>query len=228
MSDFESFVKAFYESSVHADAKSTQDVPVPTQNVDRPFLSAVWGWLTKNPHIILSITSAPHPSLSEAKSLSPQPRLKTSQRRIWLALTGHEPSRNKVFDTEIALLSIIASHKSAGILQTDLTRSSGQDKRSVPKRTDALAAKGYIEKRTVLTTQHRTSLCILKRFFKESERSLVQVRSAGDGTASSKIIDLQALGKSIVSALKGKESLSPVELNEILVSRSEIVVLNGN
>ena len=98
----------------------------------------------------------------------------------------------------------------------------------MPKRTDALAAKGYIEKRTVLATQHRTSLCVLKRFFKEPEKSLVQVRSAGDGTDGIKIIDLQALGKSIVGALKGKESLSPVELNEIMVSRSEIVVLSGS
>lgn len=79
-------------------------------------------------------------------------------------MAGHEPDETKVLPLEFALLSIIASHKSNGIFQTDLVRLSGQDKRSVPKRTDMLQQKGYIEKRAIQIKSVRTSLCVLRRF----------------------------------------------------------------
>jgi transcription factor C subunit 3 len=49
---------------------------------------------------------------------------------------------------DFILLSIIAAHRGKGILQPELTRISGQDKRSTPLRTQRLHDKGYIEKKS--------------------------------------------------------------------------------
>lgn len=104
--------------------------------------------------------------LSKLKSSTCSPRVHVSLERTWLAITGHEPDDTKVFPTEFELLSIIASRKGEGIVQTDLIALSGQDKRSVPKRTDLLQQKGYIQKRPVQIKSTRTSLCTLKKFVK--------------------------------------------------------------
>lgn len=93
-------------------------------------------------------------------------RIFVSNERTWLAIAGHEPDDSKITNAEWGLLSVIARFKSNGIPQTDLVRISGQDKRSVPKRTDALESKGYIAKRPVQLKKARTSLCTLRRFLK--------------------------------------------------------------
>lgn len=72
----------------------------------------------------------------------------------------------KVSSMQFMLLTIIAAHGSQGILQPDLVKLSGQDKRSVPHRTDELAKAGYIEKKPVSTVKMRTSLIIHKKFVK--------------------------------------------------------------
>lgn len=92
------------------------------------------------------------------------PRLFASQSRIWQALTGHGIDLKKVPMMEFVLLSLIASHGKDGVTQPDLTIMSGQDKRSVPHRTDELCRKGYIEKRPVQSGKLRTSLCVHKKF----------------------------------------------------------------
>jgi len=96
------------------------------------------------------------------------PRLFASQNRIWQALTGHSMDLKKIPGSEFTLLSIIAARGSRGIAQPELQRLSGQDKRSVPHRTDELAKKGYILKRPIQEGRARTSLCIHTKFFKES------------------------------------------------------------
>lgn len=63
-------------------------------------------------------------------------------------------------------MSIIGKRKQQGIVQPDLIRISGQDKRSVPKRTDKLQDHGYIIKRPVIWNGMRTSHCTLKEFAK--------------------------------------------------------------
>jgi hypothetical protein len=92
------------------------------------------------------------------------PRLYASQNRIWQALTGHSIDLKKVPSMEFILLSIIASRGMNGITQPDLTALSGQDKRSVPHRTDELSRKGYIQKMPVQAGKMRTSLCVHKKF----------------------------------------------------------------
>ncbi|KAM4055961.1 b-block binding subunit of TFIIIC domain-containing protein [Hirsutella rhossiliensis] len=84
-------------------------------------------------------------------------RVRTSEATMWEAITGHAVDHKRVPRSEWLLLLGIASSKSEGILQGDLGRLVDQDKRSVPKRTDALVKKGYIVKRTTLIRGTKTS-----------------------------------------------------------------------
>ncbi|KND93862.1 hypothetical protein TOPH_01717, partial [Tolypocladium ophioglossoides CBS 100239] len=88
----------------------------------------------------------------------------TLEATMWEAITGHAPDYKRVPRSEWLLLLGIASSKSSGILQGDLGRLVDQDKRSVPKRTDALVKKGYITKRTTLVRGTKTSKMWLKFF----------------------------------------------------------------
>jgi hypothetical protein len=103
----------------------------------------------------------------EPTSTTSAPRLYASQNRIWQALTGHSIDLKKVPTMEFALLSLIAASGTSGITQPDLTRHSGQDKRSVPHRTDELARKGYIVKNPVQAGKVRTSLCVHTKFISQ-------------------------------------------------------------
>lgn len=68
---------------------------------------------------------------------------------------------------EWKLLIMIATMQEEGILQGDLVRATGQDKRSVPRRTDFLTYKGYIAKRTHMVRGSKTSKLWLTRFAPE-------------------------------------------------------------
>lgn len=106
----------------------------------------------------------------QKSKFDPGIRLYASENRMWLALAGHGPDLNKIKPFDFVCLSIIAACGPKGILQHDLIRISGQDKRSLPARTDRLHDDGYIEKTHVsvqLVNPKRllhTSQCILKRF----------------------------------------------------------------
>ena len=93
-----------------------------------------------------------------------RPRLYVSESKMWSCLTGHGIDYQKVTRFEWLALVGIASVMEEGILQGDLTRLVGQDKRSLPKRTDALARKGYIVKRPILARGCKTSKLWLKPF----------------------------------------------------------------
>ena len=104
-------------------------------------------------------------------------RLFASEARMWHALTGHGPDHSRVKELDLILLSIISTYGSKGILQNDLVRISGQDKRSLPSRTDRLHECGYIEKEKIITitwegTKSRklpTSICVLKRYAEDPQ-----------------------------------------------------------
>ena len=105
----------------------------------------------------------------EAK-FNPGIRLYASSDRMWHTLTGHAPDSNKVKSLDFICLSVIAACGPKGILQPDLVRISGQDKRSLPARTDRLHNGGYIDKKSVRVElldpprSLNTSKCTLKRF----------------------------------------------------------------
>ena len=121
----------------------------------------------------------------EPNSSVTAPRLYTSQNRVWQALTGHGIDLKKVPSMEFVLLSLIAARGAAGITQPELIAISGQDKRSVPHRTDELARKNYISKYPVQSNKMRTSLCIHTKFVSQNafiESSAVEDVYQDDGT----------------------------------------------
>lgn len=101
---------------------------------------------------------------------------------MWECLTGHGVDYGRVPKSEWELLQGVASTMDKGILQGNLCRLTGQDKRSVPKRTDSLARKGYVIKRTVLVRGTKTSNIWLNRFvppYLEQKEKKEQHTSAG-------------------------------------------------
>ena len=154
-------------------------------------------------------------------------RLHVSEERMWNAVAGHGPDLQRIPKPEFACLSIISSCRSQGILQADLVRLTGQDKRSLPKRTQNLHDHGYIEKRSVLFNGQRTSWLYGKRFApgltnlnarsleaetidtrpKHPEGSVVEYRAVFDGLfgilrdAKSHVITNSDLIKKMVCAL---------------------------
>ncbi|KAL1842678.1 hypothetical protein VTJ49DRAFT_4457 [Mycothermus thermophilus] len=90
-------------------------------------------------------------------TLTTRPRIHPTEDLVWQTLTRHGVDYKKVPALEWACLQGIASARAEGILQSDLRRLVNQDKRSLPKRTDSLAQKGYIAKRTVVVAKMKTS-----------------------------------------------------------------------
>ncbi|KAF1847197.1 uncharacterized protein K460DRAFT_363304 [Cucurbitaria berberidis CBS 394.84] len=120
------------------------------------------------PRTIPEGTPVATPIFDEPDPTITTPRLYASQNRIWQALTGHSIDLKKVPSMEFVLLSLIAARGPNGITQPDLTQLSGQDKRSVPHRTNELARKGYIVKNPVQAGKIRTSLCVHTKFISQS------------------------------------------------------------
>lgn len=208
-SDILGFITAFYQS--HPSQRN--------HAVDRRFQEKVWSWLTRNPevsvgrnkegnHLSLAeaehlASSASHQRESERESEDTKPvvdgpqsaHVFVSKERTWFAVTGHEPDDTKVLPTEFVLLSIIASAKSSGVSHPDLVRLSGQDKRSIPKRTDELHRKGYIQKRPIQIKGTRTSLCTLRKFLQEDVQATAASTTA-EGPNTTDVIDFELfLGK---------------------------------
>lgn len=158
-------------------------------NVKAEFQDHIWEQLKKERDLIMGIDNkARDMSLKEVverlrkgdddeKSL----RVYTTVHRRWVVLTGHAPDSKRVRcsslhsacpETEVyqvpnalyKCLEEIARHGEKGIIQPELTRLTGQDKRSIAGRTTQLAELGYIEKIGVLVTSMNTSKLTLAKF----------------------------------------------------------------
>lgn len=116
---------------------------------------------------VLSSSQLSPPAFEEPDASLQVPRLFVSQNRTWIAITGHPIDLKKVPGSEFILLSIIARAGPDGISQPMLQRMSGQDKRSIPERTNRLQNKGYIDKRPIQDGKARTSLCTHKMFLND-------------------------------------------------------------
>ncbi|KAI0150214.1 hypothetical protein GGR57DRAFT_514467 [Xylariaceae sp. FL1272] len=114
-------------------------------------------------------TSVPVRPVSKDDSAVVRPRLFVSEDRLWKTLTGHGPDLKRVPLFEWKALVDIASVKGTGILQGDLVRLTGQDKRSLPTRTDALARKGYIIKQPICVRGFKTSKLWLAKFLENAK-----------------------------------------------------------
>ncbi|ETN41694.1 uncharacterized protein HMPREF1541_03630 [Cyphellophora europaea CBS 101466] len=156
-----------------------------SQVVDDAFVASVWRWLGRHPDIYIGkdkehnntpLRSLIQPNTPLIDQHATLPRISVSKDRIYQAICGHEPDDKRVFKSEYGLLIVIAAARSDGILQGELGRVAGQDKRSVPKRTDALHAKGYIIKETVILRGFKSSRLTLRRFATQE-----QINKAGSG-----------------------------------------------
>ena len=158
---------------------------------------------------------------SQKQNPSGNLRLYSSEYRMWQVAAGHEPDPSRVPALDFACLSIIAAQGPKGILQPELVTVSGQDKRSLPTRTDRLQQNGYIEKRPVLVSGSRTSLCTLKRF--------VTAQSTADGASTStqeislshtqndKVLDMLSLTRGVFDNLRDLEIITTDDLKKKLV-----------
>ncbi|KAL4994318.1 hypothetical protein BDV10DRAFT_189124 [Aspergillus recurvatus] len=211
--DILSFIDTFYAK--YAEYGSDH-APV----VDRRFQEKVWQWLTKNPEVSVGKEGEGNGlSLGQAERRQQAPKdveekpinVFVSLDRIWLAITGHEPDDTKVLPMEFALLSIIASRKSSGIFQPDLIKLSGQDKRSVPKRTDILQQKGYIEKRAIQLKGARTSLCTLRKFLSQ-DAGKSAADTSENGANAIKMIDFDSFTDTLFGILREHTIISRNDL----------------
>ncbi|OQE44565.1 hypothetical protein PENCOP_c002G04970 [Penicillium coprophilum] len=218
----------------HTQSRETTEI---TQKTDHRFKEKVWSWLTANPEVSIGQHNEwNHLTLCEAEQLASQKiechddndpegtqtgdqnsdlpplRIYVSEERTWVAITGHPPDESKVLPLEFVLLSVIASRKSKGIVQPDLVKISGQDKRSVPKRTDALQKKGYIDKRPVQTKTARTSLCTLQRFYRQT----TSVQSKEVEPQSKNMIDFDSFNKSLFDILREHQLIARNDLKRLL------------
>lgn len=199
------------------------------QNIDHRFKSKIWSWLTTNPEVSIGQHNEwNHLTLSEAEQLDsgkterndqiadetpdlPPLRIFVSEERTWVAITGHPPDESKVLPLEFVLLSVIASRRSKGIVQPELVKLSGQDKRSVPKRTDALQRKGYIDKRPVQTKTARTSLCTLQRFYRHPTSDETK-----EEPQSKNMIDFGSFNTSLFDILREHQLIARNDLKQLL------------
>lgn len=215
-SDILTYISTFY-------AKAAQEASARSHVVDRRFQEKVWSWLAKNPEVsigenrecnTLSLGDVERRANDAPDSEETPIRVFVSKERTWLAITGHEPDESKLLPTEFALLSIIASRKANGIVQTELVKLSGQDKRSVPKRTDQLHQKGYIEKRAIQIKSARTSLCTLRKFMLSENMSTGTTieQSAGE----TQMIDYMEFCNNLFSILREHQIISRVDLKKLL------------
>lgn len=177
----------FYsDSDNHADGldltATTSHRPGSGPHNDPRLLEKVWQWLTCHPDIFIgndrsnNRLSLAEFEAAEASDASSSLKIFSSEERMWYALTDHGKDLKRVPQMEFELLSLIACYGKAGILQPMLVKISGQDSRSVPKRTDNLLKKDLILKEGILTNNTRTTRLMLKRF----DVRRIEGASAGD------------------------------------------------
>ncbi|KAK4997115.1 hypothetical protein LTR66_003403, partial [Elasticomyces elasticus] len=98
-------------------------------------------------------------------------RVYTTEDRIWNTITGHGVDHKRVPKLEFEALRVIAAAGPTGIIQPKVRLATGQDKRSLPKRTGELVKKGYITKELVLSDGFKTSNLTLKKHISETTLS---------------------------------------------------------
>lgn len=164
--------------------------------IDDNFVELVWHWVSRNPEVTVEGVFQPKAAVANSASEGDdtvtttaggkldgycKQRLCTGEDRVWYAIAGHGIDYKRIPFLEFQALSVIAGQGTKGVLQPDVTKLTGQDKRSLPKRTDNLAKNGYIVKTTVIARGTKTSLLKLKKF--AGDRDLPEDEGAPPGTA---------------------------------------------
>ncbi|ELR09727.1 hypothetical protein GMDG_04213 [Pseudogymnoascus destructans 20631-21] len=153
-----------------------------------------------------------------APAIEHQPRVHVNQRRLWLVLTGHDVDKTKLPFSEWQLLLAIAAAGKKGILQAEARNITGQDKRSVPRRTDFLAQKGYIEKKQVLAFNQKTSL-LTHKIFLEAKAAQRDMINPSELSASTLTQDLKPV--------PGHENWSGLFVDIEMVARTAVAIMRS-
>jgi len=150
--------------------------------IDDSFVELVWQWVSRNQEV--TVDGKPHSGMVAESAVGEgesqvtdgtkldkyrNQRLCTGEDRVWYAIAGHGIDYKRIPPLEFQALSVVAAHGPKGVLQPDVTKITGQDKRSLPKRTDNLFKNGYIIKTNVIARGTKTSLLKLKKFAGDNE-----------------------------------------------------------
>ena len=171
--EFENAVSTFYasreqtnqlEQPSEADLLFSDAPPTSSTVIDETFLNTVWDWLEKHPDIEIRNLDEELESEPELASNRTHQRIFTNEEIAWHVIAGHGVDYSRIPRKSFDCLSVIAAHGPGGVLQPNIVRITGQDKRSVPKRTDLLAENGYIVKLQAYDGKNKTSLLKLRKF----------------------------------------------------------------
>ena len=190
MVEFQSLVEEFYHPIVEDDGAeidlvATQPLESSSPLIDDNLIRKIWQWVVRDPGISLQKRKSSRDDVSTSQNKPDGPVdgimehdaiLLASEDRQWQALAGHGVDYSLIRPLEFSLLSIISAAGSRGISQPELVKQSGQDKRSLPHRTDILANRGYIEKKSYKMKGANTSLCTLKKFVRPAEQKPFNVK----------------------------------------------------
>ncbi|KAK5119109.1 hypothetical protein LTR62_000320 [Meristemomyces frigidus] len=97
-------------------------------------------------------------------------RIFATQQRMWFELTGHNVDHTRVPPFEWEILCVVGAYGAAGIQQGHVRDITGQQKQSLPARTDSLARKGLILKTASYVFHTESSLLRLKRLVSEDPK----------------------------------------------------------
>lgn len=231
------FYKDDLASEVESSASEEEDpflsAKPPKKRIvlDSAYLESLWSWISTNKDVsshsnnvppsqqIQGFTQQQHDFIQKyAKT-----RLVTTDDRIWHAITDHGVDWKRLPKSEFQCLCVIAAHGPGGVLQPDVVNITGQDKRSVPGRTDKLAEKGYIIKESCVGGGSKTSLLRLKKFAQAqnaatSSDSPTVARVQSSNTLI-KVIRYENWFDSIVKTLKDRNGVAPIKtIREAAVS----------
>jgi hypothetical protein len=113
---------------------------------------------------------------------------------------------------------VIGKHREQGLIQPELTKITGQDKKSIAGRTTLLKELGYIEKVNVLARSMNTSKLTLTKFAIQRDKKRVQdakeekkgkskaTVTEGSESWTGETIHLESLVKAIITELKNAKN----------------------
>jgi len=220
-------------------AKPSEEWGLP--NVKEEFQEYVWDLLRQEKDFIVGPKNEASNlslrdivgKLKESKESSAKLRVYASEERRWRTLTGHGPDPKKVgisimsFAESILMfqvpnavfqcLQVIGKFREEGIIQPELTKIAGQDKKSVAGRTTQLKDMGYIEKMSVLARSMNTSKLTLIKFAVRRDQKRAQVAKEAKNNQGAKVasgaenwtgdtIHNEGLIKAIIAELKSAKN----------------------
>lgn len=148
-------------------------------------------------------------------------RIAATEARVWMTVAGHEPSYVRIPRLKFDILKILLKHGPAGLLQPELVQISGQDKRSLPRRTTELAQLGYLIKRPANKHGLKTSRLLHKRYSPEAAPITHQSTSDQDPKSFKDIdwavVDREFLIDQVLKLLKSRRIIQRDDLKAEMV-----------